>query len=92
MTFDQIMLAAECITLARVDFIEKVLLGPLLDVAGGELKAPAESEATRTARLSELRAEHAAGARSRVKAKQESALRMARDLQLPIKEAPPGYK
>lgn len=40
MSMDQIALASECVTLARLQFFEAVVLEPLMTVLGGEMKTP----------------------------------------------------
>lgn len=40
MSLSQIALAAECITLARIDFAQKVYLEPLLSLVGSVKKPP----------------------------------------------------
>lgn len=50
MTMDQIALAAECVTMARVEFVSRVFLDPILTILGGEMKNEPETEAARQAR------------------------------------------
>lgn len=53
MTLEQIAFAAECVTLARLDFLSKAVLDPILVGLGVERKSEPELEADRQARARE---------------------------------------
>jgi len=43
MSFDDITLAAECISIARIEFVEQVVIEPIIAVLGGEMKEGAKT-------------------------------------------------
>ena len=48
MSLAQISLAAECITLARVDFMQKVVMGPIFQLVGAALGGEVDGGAPET--------------------------------------------
>lgn len=99
MTLDQIALAAECVTLARLEFIRAVFLSPaeliLEQLVGVKLEgAEAETEATRQEKARAKRRGKRPPRKKKKKTPEErdaAILAMAASMGIPIEEEkPPG--
>jgi len=97
MTLEQVALAAECITLARLEFVKAVVLDPAISileqVAGVKVESTdAETEATREEKARAARRKKR-GPRRKKKTPEErdaAILAMAASLGLPIEEEKGG--
>lgn len=98
MTLDQIALAAECVTLARLEFLQAVVLSPLEGIvealAGVKMEStPAETEAERQAKARERRGRRGPKKKKKRTPEERDAaiLAMAARMGIPIEdEKPPG--
>jgi len=84
MSMEQIALAAECITMARIEFVEEVLIDPIITVLGGKIE-----KSSRTAA-----GEHRRKRKSKRTPEERDARLMnsATLLGFPIVDAGPGYR